>query len=426
MANLSYNFTFISLEDSSDLGLLFTGDINDFENLVSTLKLGIFGRPDVNDGIAYFIRSSETLYDNLCNLASYLSYLKCPKINALPAWIKKLGNDKFFTVVTNREVTQEESFAIRAKIEELQFGTPFEQTMEQVKELTESIYSNYSIIAHDGHKRVYIGETRKELRVCRYCHRTQASGSTFKKIGHTISEGLGNKNIITNDECDECNEYFGINIEPALIHYIDPLRVIFGVQGKEHKITKIKGDNFEIEATPAEGTKTFNIKIFEEPKGDANLHELILSLKHAVTIIPQNIYKTLVKYAFGIIPNEKLDHFSETANWLLGKSEHLPLPPVRFAYVNGYEPSPRIVLYLRNNDNASLPFALGELHVLNLIYLYVVPTFTDDEKLFLNPDGWCTLLDNMKYWKCLNWHWKNLSSMNPIQPVMNFNIDKKE
>lgn len=110
----------------------------------------------------------------------------------------------------------------------------------------------------------------------------------------------------------------------------------------------------------------------------------------------------------------------------MGKSEHLQLPPVRFAYVNGYEPSPRIVLYLRKNDNALLPFALGELHVLNLIYLYVVPTFTYDEKLFLNPDGWCTLLDNMKYWKCLNWHWKNLSSMNPVQPVMNFNIDKKK
>lgn len=94
MASLSYNFSFISLEDSSDLGLSFDGEERDFEHLVSTLKLGIFGRPDVKDGIAYFIRSSETLYNNLCSLASHLSYLKCPKINALPAWIKKLGNDQ--------------------------------------------------------------------------------------------------------------------------------------------------------------------------------------------------------------------------------------------------------------------------------------------------------------------------------------------
>lgn len=76
---------------------------------------------------------------------------------------KKVGYDNFFTVVTNRTVPQHESFAIRAKMEELQFGTPFEQTMEQIHELTSSIYSNYLVIAYDGHKRVYIGPSQKKI-----------------------------------------------------------------------------------------------------------------------------------------------------------------------------------------------------------------------------------------------------------------------
>ena len=51
-------------------------------------------------------------------------------------------------------------------------------------------------------------------------------------MAHTISEGFGNKHIITNDECDECNEYFGKYVEPDLIEYLDPFRVFFGVQAR--------------------------------------------------------------------------------------------------------------------------------------------------------------------------------------------------
>ena len=343
------------------------------------------------------MRSSEILYANCGNLVNHLSYIKSPQLRALPAWIKKVGFDNFFTVVTNRTVPQDESFAIRAKIEELQFGIPFEQTMEQIHELTSSIYSNYSVTAYDGHKRVYIGPSPKENRRCRYCHRTQDDGATFKKIGHTISEGLGNKAIITNDECDECNEYFGQNIEPHFIRFIDPLRVLFGVQGKEHKITKIKGDNFEMELLPDN-----------------------------TDIIPQNLYKCLVKYAYGIIPEDFLDRFESTSNWLLGKSEHLNLPLIRIAYINGYEPEPRIVVYIRSNDDVTLPYAIGEFHVLNMIYVYIIPIFTDDESKYCNPDGWQKVLEILKHWNSLNWVWKNFSSLEPIQPTMNFNFSKRD
>ncbi len=424
MASFNYTFTFISLTDSCDLNISFNGDVEAFEELINTIKLGIFGRSDVKDGVAYFMRSFEILYANCENLVSHLSYIKCPQLRALPAWIKNVGYDNYFTVVTNRIVPQHESFAIRAKIEELQFGIPFEQTMEQIHELTSSIYSNFSVIAYDGHKRVYIGPSQKENRRCRYCHRTQGDGAKFKKIGHTISEGLGNKAIITNDECDECNEYFGQNIEPHFIRFIDPLRILFGVQGKEHKITKIKGNNFEMELLP-DTSKTFNIKIFEEPKGDSHKNDFSISLKHNTDIIPQNLYKCLVKYAYGIIPEDLLNRFEPTSDWLLGKSEHLNLPLIRIAYVNGYEPEPRIVVYIRSNDDSFLPYAIGEFHVLNMIYVYIIPIFTDDETKYCDSNGWQKVLDIFNHWNCLNWIWRNLSSLQPQQPIMNFNFSKR-
>lgn len=88
MATLNYTFTFISLVDSSDLNISFNGDVEVFEELINTLKYGIFGRYDVADGVAYFMRSSEILCANCENLVNHLNYIKCPQLKALPAWIK--------------------------------------------------------------------------------------------------------------------------------------------------------------------------------------------------------------------------------------------------------------------------------------------------------------------------------------------------
>ena len=64
----------------------------------------------------------------------------------------------------------------------------------------------------DKDSKTKIGEGKKEDRVCRFCKQKYPSGK-FNSIAHTISEALGNKKLITNDECDECNSYFDKNRE---------------------------------------------------------------------------------------------------------------------------------------------------------------------------------------------------------------------
>ena len=174
-----------------------------------------------------------------------------------------------------------------------------------------------------------------------------------------------------------------------------------------------------------DASKIFKIKIFEEPKGNSPEKDFSISLKHNTDIIPQNLYKCLVKYAYGIIPEDLLNRFESTANWLLGESKHLNLPLIRMAYINGYEPEPRIVVYIRSNDDATLPYAIGEFHVLNMIYVYIIPIFIDDESKYCNSNGWQKVLEILKHWNSLNWMWKNLSSLEPIQPIVNFNFSKR-
>jgi len=59
----------------------------------------------------------------------------------------------------------------------------------------------------DKDSKIKIGEGKKEDRVCRFCKQKYPSVK-FNSVAHTISEALGNKKLITNDECDECNSYF--------------------------------------------------------------------------------------------------------------------------------------------------------------------------------------------------------------------------
>jgi hypothetical protein len=66
----------------------------------------------------------------------------------------------------------------------------------------------YSILAFDVSTTKSIGEQDKSKRICRFCNNTRAN-VTFKNIAHAISESLGNKKIILNEECDECNAEFG-------------------------------------------------------------------------------------------------------------------------------------------------------------------------------------------------------------------------
>lgn len=94
--------------------------------------------------------------------------------------------------------------------------------LDKAKEFDEfagSLISSYEIFHADGSGEWHFGESDKSRRICRYCGK-RAPEVSFRKKAHAISEGLGNKKIITNTECDKCNDDFGKTIEKSLIDYL--------------------------------------------------------------------------------------------------------------------------------------------------------------------------------------------------------------
>ena len=96
------------------------------------------------------------------------------------------------------------------------------------------LFPHYSMHLFDGSSRIttYIGNRDGEKRVCRFCHQA-VPDTLFKHKSHAISEALGYKSVICNEECDECNERFSRTIEPDVVNMNSFLLSLYGVSGKK-------------------------------------------------------------------------------------------------------------------------------------------------------------------------------------------------
>ena len=370
----------------------------------------------------------EKHIDNLEHLREYLAKkhpeLKLPKLNEISSWLKRVGNGNFFALCFNRELPLGETIAIQAKIEELNGGERMENNLCKIQEFAKNVIDNYEIKASNPTKRVIYGIDASGKKICRYCKRTEPE-VTFRKVAHAISEGLGNKNTITYNECDECNEYFGKGCEPDLITYLDIMRPLFHVKGKDGEIKKIEGKNF-IVVNDFTDKNALNIKI-KQTSDNLNPIEdtedrLAFDLDHSKKVIPQNIYKALVNFSYGILPNDCLNKFVYTADWLLGNMEIDKLPLVMISWGNTFIEHPRVVTYIRKNDRTDLPFAIGEFWVMNSIFVYIIPV--DKNNSFREKQEWDVLKRTFRYYDAINWCYKDFSSTTPQQMRFHFNFEK--
>ncbi|NHZ46308.1 HNH endonuclease [Cupidesulfovibrio liaohensis] len=80
--------------------------------------------------------------------------------------------------------------------------------------------------------------------VCRYCKKS-APDVSFKNTAHTIPMSLGNINLVSGDECDECNHYFGNTLENCLGNFTIVERAIFGIKGRKRLPTR--GFKFKVQ-----------------------------------------------------------------------------------------------------------------------------------------------------------------------------------
>nr|WP_315014803.1 HNH endonuclease [uncultured Campylobacter sp.] len=337
-----------------------------------------------------------------------------PTIQRLSKKFKSLEYGEYFYILPVCEMDSKMKYELEKglsklnKIDFLDKAPDFIIKMEKL--LDKYDIENFNL---DKDSKIKIGEGKKEDRVCRFCKQKYPSVK-FNSVAHTISEALGNKKLITNDECDECNSYFDKNIERDFIAYHDFLRTFFGIKNKENQIPQMSGKNFSF-AMNENREATFKLK----DKFDL-LEPVRLKTNNKIKM--QNIYKTLCKFALGAIDNEHLSHFDETIKWIKGQKNVEKLPKV--ILIRSLKPMPtNISLYIRKLDEMTIPRLVGEFDFACFRYIFIVPTFCGRD--FIDKKEYDGFLECFSFIKDANWiEFIDFSDNQEKEVVFNLNFQK--
>lgn len=239
----------------------------------------------------------------------------------------------------------------------------------QIQHELEQFFLYYDKIDHDVlyKNQSRIGEQNKKNRKCRFCNKTEGDGARFQKNAHAISEGLGNKKIFLNDECDECNTWFGHHIEPDIINFYKPQLCLCGIKGKkgQHQFT-----NNDVEIIQLAGG--------------------IISCIPKQNFESANIYRALCKFAISILDerqvknlNQILENLQDTISWIKQEKELDMLPKLFLLPINHPLTEPELTVFIKKEENLiqeSVPSIVGMFSLGYTTIFFILPENHYDEE----------------------------------------------
>ena len=346
-----------------------------------------------------------------------------PSIHRLKNFFNPLAIDDWFFILPAIDFKTKDRILFEKELDELN-GIKHTDEQKAMEKLFECVTDNYEIVSFnlDRSNKIKIGKGVKKERVCRFCDKKMPE-VTFNNEAHAISEALGNKKLILNEECDSCNRFFDENIERDFINYHDLARTILGVKNKENKSPKMKGQNFNM----FKGAHDLSIAIIDPIDRDDKSRppeKLVLKTNHKIRF--QNIYKTLCKFALSVLDRKYIVHFSETKKWIKNELTLVQLPKIS-VLISPFPKAgpPEIILYQRNSDNMKVPYLVGEFRFTYYIYVFIIPLSDKDNSHFLKAEEF------EEYLECFQ-HMKSTEAVNyidfsqNIERKINFNINLEQ
>lgn len=280
-----------------------------------------------------------------------------------------------------------------------------------------TISNLYSIFTFNGCSKhqVHKGESDKNKRICRFCGKSIPEVS-FSNKSHAVSEFLGNKALICNDECDDCNERFSRTIEPDIANMLAPLLTINAISGK-HGVRETTGRNFKLSLDKSTAT-TDNIGTLKFTLEDDFPSDIEEFLQHGLkldtsnlTYRPQNIYKCLCKYIISLLEPNDLPRFAKTIHWINSDTTYRKLPMMAVCNTEHIFKAPQILIAIRKNGNKHLPCCIGVVMTMSNAFAFVLPFATEDKWSFTTEAQSLRFLDlTNELFKGYSWTLANFSS----------------
>lgn len=352
-----------------------------------------------------------------------------PKINNLKNKLRKIQDGEFFFTLNKSEFSVEETLYIgnllhtyNASADDKERAEIFQEQTNKQNEIMGDFFSKYTLLIFDSEKRISIGEQDRRKRICRFCQNGMHTEVkvTFDKKAHAFSEALGNKSVVLNEECDDCNEKFGRTIEEDFITYLDIYRVFYQVKGK-NGIPKLKYKDQGM-VTSVDGEMIVQSQNIQH---DEETGEIKVLLESHQTVKNVNIYKTLCKYVLSTIDEEELIHLQDTIKWMTSKeSDFIQLPQVGLLMNHDmFVETPILAIYIRKDNNNMYPHIVGEFKFKSLIFVFIVPFSEKDTVDFTDKKDYEIFWRTFKHYSAVpTWSFQDFSAIdtNKFQFDINF------
>lgn len=217
-------------------------------------------------------------------------------------------------------------------------------------------------------------------RVCRFCGRSKP-GVTFGKEAHALPEFLGNKAIISMNECDTCNEYIADHAEDDLSKWLGPMRTASQMRGK-NGVPTYKADGIRMEMGPNGIDISITANIDDPGIKEGESVDFTIPVKTpSQPLVPINAAKALVKIACSLAPISELPEIKMAIDWIMGRMYcKFSKFPVLFSFTPGANPyqSGRVLL-LRRKVDEKIPYLLCLVATSNVRFQFFVPFCLSDK-----------------------------------------------
>ena len=293
-----------------------------------------------------------------------------PKLNEVKALVAKLEEGKYLGVSFNDTLDTLERKKLLLEMQELETGVSTKHEYEDFLLHNEAMLKIYQPHSYHYNERVRFGPIDRKSRVCRYCGK-RIPETTFKNVSHTISKSLGNKSFITSDECDNCNAHFGAGIEQEFLRYISVYRSL-AARYEGHPYFTTLTDSFRLDVNKITNRVCFDIIDKSRSKIEISGNRADIYTDGGF-VNYHDVYRALVKYVIGMLPEEQLPLFKETIRWVNGENLFMHLPIIKESIYSEPEQHPFLNMFFRKEDSQLYPYLIADFHVNHLEFLYAIP-----------------------------------------------------
>ena len=396
-----------------------------------------------------------------------------PKTYKIKSFINRIPDGEHFFYLPNMsKLPSEAELLANIELMALDAGQDPDQALAAFKDNLGPFFDNYKIDGRITEKKTAIGEPLKKDRICRFCHNTRPSAkndspeklvTTFKQEAHAISEALGNKTIILNEECDACNKFFAESCERHIYTYLRCLGTFFKVKNKDNTVSSIIGKNFKLlylsedrkkkvleaqvgseMAQPDENRSTLKDQLSSEDLQQISTLDFCLQytledgarapedrppeslpLKFKEQLSMQKVYKALVKFALSVMETENLTGFEKTIEWVAGDQTVARLPKIAIlrSYAH-FTKGAELTIYRRTNNGGGLPLAIGEFQFTFQKMVFIIPSFNEAESSFIEDDEYANFWDFSFFKSAQGWYFQDFSDEQEKDFIFNMRLSE--